>query len=131
MLNRTPHERNAGRVDFWVQFFFSTVTIRNTQLNFGSNSVKDIAFSISNVSKTKILKLAFKVNDNGQEKVILRSISIEENGGKDEKIQKKNNKYSDHELKQIETLFWGDNASNTPETSIDLTTIKKTPKHYI
>lgn len=89
VLNRTPHERNAGRVDFWVQFFFSTVTIRNTKLNFGSNSVKDIAFSISNVSKTKILKLAFKVNDNGQEKVILRSISIEENGGKDEKIKKK------------------------------------------
>ncbi|MFV9936856.1 MAG: hypothetical protein AB8U84_06820, partial [Rickettsia endosymbiont of Haemaphysalis japonica] len=121
VLNRTPHERNAGKVDFWIHFFCSIVTIQNTQLNLGSNSVKDISLSISNVSKskTKILKLAFKVNDNGQEKVILRSISIGEDDVKDDKIPKMN-EYSDYDLKQIKTLFWKD----ATETNIDFTNSK-------
>ncbi|WP_342260183.1 hypothetical protein [Candidatus Tisiphia endosymbiont of Metellina segmentata] len=123
VLDRTPRERNAGKVNFWIHFFSSVIAIQNTQLNADSThvTVEDIAFSIGDAfkskskpkTKTKILKLAFKVQDNEQDKVILRSISIGEDDNTYENI-----KYSKGDIQKITTLFW----SRETKTSINLNT---------
>ena len=40
VLDGTPHERNTGKIDFWIHFFSSIgVTIQNTKLNSDSTHV--------------------------------------------------------------------------------------------
>ncbi|WP_347938849.1 hypothetical protein [Rickettsia oklahomensis] len=116
VLDRTPHERAPGKIDFWAHFFLgSGITIQNSK---DAMHIRDICFSIGSFSKARIIKLAFKVNDNGQDKVILRSISITENNTIPNRV-----KYADNELKIINNQFFGADANTINLANIDSKTL--------